>query len=154
MRSDLRALRERIRQVEAGGRRDTPLRRAYNRKLREHRTLRGLTSKTRAAVLQAEGDSHMRHTPLHQASNTLRRTYSSRAALVGGGGGFDGLSEANPHQMSLEGVNFPHTPYTYCAGEWDMRNDKTYQFVRKVESYITDFNGWTDDTSLKLPDDM
>ena len=30
MRSDLRALRERIRQVEAGGHRDTPLRRAYN----------------------------------------------------------------------------------------------------------------------------
>ena len=38
MRSDLRALRERIRQVEAG---DTPLRRAYNHKLRAHRTLRG-----------------------------------------------------------------------------------------------------------------
>ena len=34
MRSDLRSLRERIRQVEAGGHRDTPLRRAYNRKLR------------------------------------------------------------------------------------------------------------------------
>ena len=43
MRSDLRSLRERIRQVEAGGHRDTPLRRAYNRKLRAHRTqtLRG-----------------------------------------------------------------------------------------------------------------
>ena len=41
MRSDLRALRERIRQVEAGGHRDTPLRRAYNRKLRAHRGLRG-----------------------------------------------------------------------------------------------------------------
>jgi len=34
MLSDLRSLRERIRQVEAGGHRDTPLRRAYNRKLR------------------------------------------------------------------------------------------------------------------------
>ena len=31
MRSDLRSLRERIRQVEAGGHRDTSLRRAYNR---------------------------------------------------------------------------------------------------------------------------
>ena len=41
MRSDLRSLRERIRQVEAGGHRDTPLRRAYNHKLRAHRTLRG-----------------------------------------------------------------------------------------------------------------
>ena len=41
MRSDLRSLRERIRQVEAGGHRDTPLRREYNRKLRAHRTLRG-----------------------------------------------------------------------------------------------------------------
>ena len=41
MRSDLRALRERIRQVEAGGRRDTPLRRAYNRKLRAHKGLKG-----------------------------------------------------------------------------------------------------------------
>ena len=41
MRSDLRSLRERIRQVEAGGHRDTPLRRAYNRKLRAHRGLRG-----------------------------------------------------------------------------------------------------------------
>ena len=37
MRSDLRSLRERIRQVEAGGHRDTPLRRAYNRKLRAFR---------------------------------------------------------------------------------------------------------------------
>ena len=34
MRSELRALRERIRQVEAGGHRDTPLRREYNHKLR------------------------------------------------------------------------------------------------------------------------
>ena len=41
MRSDLRALRERIRQVEAGGHRDTPLRRAYNRKLRAHKGLKG-----------------------------------------------------------------------------------------------------------------
>ena len=41
MLSDPRALRERIRQVKAGGHRDTPLRRAYNRKLRAHRTLRG-----------------------------------------------------------------------------------------------------------------
>ena len=41
MRSELRALRERIRQVEAGGHRDTPLRRAYNRKLRAYRVLRG-----------------------------------------------------------------------------------------------------------------
>ena len=41
MRTDLRSLRERIRQVEAGGHRDTPLRRAYNRKLRAHRSLRG-----------------------------------------------------------------------------------------------------------------
>ena len=41
MRSDLRSLRERIRQVEAGGHRDTPLRWAYNRKLRAHRSLRG-----------------------------------------------------------------------------------------------------------------
>ena len=41
MRSDLRALRERIRQVEAGGHRDTPLRRAYNRKLRAHQGLKG-----------------------------------------------------------------------------------------------------------------
>ena len=41
MRSDLRALRERIRQVEAGGHRETPLRRAHNRKLRAHQTLRG-----------------------------------------------------------------------------------------------------------------
>ena len=41
MRSDLRSLRERIRQVEAGGHRDTPLRRAYNRKLRAQRILRG-----------------------------------------------------------------------------------------------------------------
>ena len=37
MRTDLRALRERTRQVEAGGHRDTPLRRAYNRKLQAHR---------------------------------------------------------------------------------------------------------------------
>ena len=41
MRSDLRSLRERIRQVEAGGHRDTPLRRAYNSKIRAHRSLRG-----------------------------------------------------------------------------------------------------------------
>ena len=41
MRSELRSLRERIRQVEAGGHRDTPLRRAYNRKLRAYRVLRG-----------------------------------------------------------------------------------------------------------------
>ena len=41
MRSDLRSLRERIRQVEAGGHRDTPLRRAYNRKLRAHKGLKG-----------------------------------------------------------------------------------------------------------------
>ena len=41
MRSELRALRERIRQVEAGGHRDTPLRRAYNRKLRAHKGLKG-----------------------------------------------------------------------------------------------------------------
>ena len=41
MRSELRSLRERIRQVEAGGHRDTPLRRAYNHKLRAHRSLRG-----------------------------------------------------------------------------------------------------------------
>ena len=41
MRSDLRSLRERIRQLEAGGHRDTPLRRAYNHKLRAHRSLRG-----------------------------------------------------------------------------------------------------------------
>ena len=41
MRSNLRALRERIRQVEAGGHRDTPLRRAYNHKLRAYRVLRG-----------------------------------------------------------------------------------------------------------------
>ena len=41
MRSDLRALRERIRQVEAGGHRDTPLRRAYNRKLRALKGLKG-----------------------------------------------------------------------------------------------------------------
>ena len=34
MRSDLRALRERIRHAEAGCHRDTPLRREYNRKLR------------------------------------------------------------------------------------------------------------------------
>ena len=37
MRSDLRSLRERTRQVEAGGHRDTPLRRAYNHKLRAFR---------------------------------------------------------------------------------------------------------------------
>ena len=41
MRSNLRALRERIRQVEAGGHRDTPLRRAYNRKLRALKGLKG-----------------------------------------------------------------------------------------------------------------
>ena len=41
MRSELRALRERIRQVEAGGHRDTPLRREYNHKLRAYRVLRG-----------------------------------------------------------------------------------------------------------------
>ena len=41
MRSELRALRERIRQVEAGGHRDTPLRRAYNHKLRAHKGLKG-----------------------------------------------------------------------------------------------------------------
>ena len=41
MRSNLRSLRERIRQVEAGGHRETPLRRAYNHKLRAHRSLRG-----------------------------------------------------------------------------------------------------------------
>ena len=41
MRSELRALRERIRQVEDGGHRDTLLRRAYNHKLRAHRTLQG-----------------------------------------------------------------------------------------------------------------
>ena len=41
MRSDLRSLRERIRQVEAGGHRDTPLRRAYNHKLRAHKGLKG-----------------------------------------------------------------------------------------------------------------
>ena len=41
MRSALRALRERIRQVEAGGHRDTPLRREYNHKLRAYRVLRG-----------------------------------------------------------------------------------------------------------------
>ena len=41
MRSDLRALRERIRQVEAGGHRDTPLRRAYNHKLRALKGLKG-----------------------------------------------------------------------------------------------------------------
>ena len=41
MRSDLRSLRERIRQVEAGGHRDTPLRRAYNRKLRALKILGG-----------------------------------------------------------------------------------------------------------------
>ena len=41
MRSELRALRERIRQVEAGGHRDTPLRRAYNRKLRALKILGG-----------------------------------------------------------------------------------------------------------------
>ena len=34
MRLDLRALRERIREAEAGGHSDTPLRRAYNHKLR------------------------------------------------------------------------------------------------------------------------
>ena len=41
MRSELRSLRERIRQVEAGGHRDTPLRRAYNRKLRALKILGG-----------------------------------------------------------------------------------------------------------------
>ncbi len=41
MRSDLRALRERIRQVEAGGHRNTPLRREYNHTLRAHRSLAG-----------------------------------------------------------------------------------------------------------------
>ena len=41
MRSDLRSLRERIRQLEAGGHRDTPLRRAYNHKLRAHKGLKG-----------------------------------------------------------------------------------------------------------------
>ena len=41
MRSDLRSLRERIRQVEAGGHRDTPLRREYNHKLRAHKGLKG-----------------------------------------------------------------------------------------------------------------
>ena len=41
MRSDPRALRERIRLAEASSHRDTPLRRAYNRKLRAHRTPRG-----------------------------------------------------------------------------------------------------------------
>ena len=35
--SELRALRERIRQIETGGHRVTPLRRAYNRKLRAYR---------------------------------------------------------------------------------------------------------------------
>ena len=41
MRSELRSLRERIRQVEAGGHRDTPLRRAYNHKLRALKGLKG-----------------------------------------------------------------------------------------------------------------
>ena len=35
-----------------------------------------------------------------------------------------------------------------------MRNDKTYQFVRQVEDYITKFNDWTGNTSVKLPDHM
>ena len=38
MRLDLRALRERIREAEAGGDSDTPLRRAYNHKLRHSKS--------------------------------------------------------------------------------------------------------------------
>ena len=83
MRSDLRSLRERIRQVEAGGHRDTPLRRVYNHKLRAHRTLRGGGGLQNEAELEQKkaklGQKYTsrQFTILHQMFSTLQNEVST-----------------------------------------------------------------------------